>query len=362
MKNDIRRSVYNGKKLKIEIFGASHSPEIGVTVKGFDKDTAIDLDNLQNFCNRRRAKSSSYSTTRIEEDKIIIKNGVDGNVLSGKKFKAIIKNKKQRSSDYGDGVILPRPSHADYVASVKYGSDFDHRGGGKFSGRLTAPMCIAGGIAKQILSSKGIIVDAFVSSIGKLKFKGYDDIVQESTLKFEDDNFRVIDSIDKTKAEELILKLKEEGDSVGGTIDCIVKNLPVGVGEYMFDSLESVISHLIFAVPAVKGIEFGSGFNISTMTGSIANDPFYYDGDKIKTKTNNNGGINGGISNGMPLTLRVAIKPTPSILKPQSTVNLLTGENDVLKIKGRHDACIVPRAVAVIEAMVCLAIYDLLEI
>lgn len=361
MTKDKQYSIYHGNKIKVEVFGASHAEKIGVIVDGFDKDVVVNEEELQSFCDRRRAKKSSYSTTRLEEDKIIFESGIDGDKLDGKTFKAVIKNSNQHSKDYGERVVLPRPSHADYVATIKYGDDFDHRGGGKFSGRLTAPMCIAGGIAKQILEKRGITIDAFVSSIGELKLKGYDDIDQNESLSFSDDSFRILDESEKQKVDDLISSVRSEGDSIGGTIDCIIKGVPVGVGEYMFDSIESVIAHLVFAVPAVKGIEFGKGFDISKMKGSVANDAFYYDGDKVKTKTNNNGGINGGIANGMPITFRVAVKPTPSISKAQDTVNLLTGKNEVLEIRGRHDACIVPRAVAPIEAVVALAIYDLLE-
>lgn len=361
MTKDKQYSIYEGNKIKVEVFGGSHTPEIGVKVDGFDMGNEVDLEKLQNFCDRRRAKKSSYSTTRLEEDRIVVQSGLTDQKLNGDTFKAVIKNSNQHSRDYGDRVVLPRPSHADYVATVKYGDDFDHRGGGKFSGRLTAPMCIAGGIAKQILEKKAIKIDAFVSSIGQLKLKGYDDIDQDKDLAFVDDNFRVLEQEEKEKAEQLISSVREEGDSIGGTIDCIIKGVPIGLGEYMFDSIESVISRLVFAVPAVKGIEFGSGFDLSKMKGSLANDPFYYDGGVVKTKTNHNGGINGGLANGMPITLRVAIKPTPSIAKPQETVNLITGKNEILEIRGRHDACVVPRAVAPIEAVVALAIYDLIE-
>lgn len=361
MNKDKQYSIYDGNKIKVEVFGASHAIEIGVKVDGFDEGSDVDLEKLQFFCDRRRAKKSSYSTPRIEEDKIIVQSGVKDGKTDGTTFKAVIKNSNQHSRDYGDRVVLPRPSHADYVATVKYGDDFDHRGGGKFSGRLTAPMCIAGGIAKQFLEKIGIKIDAFVSSVGQIKLKNYDDIDQSKDLTFSDDNFRILDENQKQKVDELISSVREKGDSIGGTIDCIIKGVPVGLGEYMFDSIESVISRLIFAVPAVKGIEFGSGFNLSKMNGSLANDAFYYDDGVVKTKTNHNGGINGGLANGMPITLRVAIKPTPSISIEQDTVNLLTGENQKLSIKGRHDACIVPRAVAPIEAVVALAIYDLLE-
>ena len=217
-------------------------------------------------------------------------------------------------------------------------------------------MCIAGGIAKQLLEKKGIKITAFISQIGKVKGKSYKDYLGE--IVPIDENFPVLEQEDATKMLEEIERARMDCDSVGGIIDCVITGVPVGVGEYMFDSIESVISRLAFAVPAVKGIEFGTGFEISSMRGSKANDAFYYEGDKVKTKTNHNGGINGGIANGMPITFRVAIKPTPSIGKEQDTIDMVEKKNVKLKIEGRHDACITPRAVPVIEAISAIAIYD----
>jgi len=356
--NDKQWSVFNGRKLTVEIFGASHAEQIGVKVNGLNGERA-DFDKLDEFLARRRARKTAYSTKRLEEDKVIIESGFNGEKFTEEQFKAVIKNSCQRSSDYEKTVKIPRPAHADFVAWSKYGDGFDYRGGGKFSGRLTAPMCIIGGICKQILEGKGIKINAYISSIGKIKGKTYDDIDPETydfnTLPKE---FPTLDGTDKEKMLAEIQTVASEGDSVGGKIDCVVTGMPVGAGEYMFDSLESVISHLAFAVPAVKGIEFGKGFDITRMRGSLANDSFYMDGEKVKTKTNNNGGINGGLSNGKPITFRVAIKPTPSIAKEQNSVNMETKENVKLKITGRHDGCIVPRAVPVIEAITAIAIYD----
>ena len=355
--NDKQFSVYNGNKLKVEVFGASHGQEIGVKVSGLDGECA-DFEVLQEFMARRSAKNTAYSTKRIEPDKVIIENGFDGQKFCGE-FKAVIKNTSQRSQDYNNVVKTPRPSHADFVAWSKYGDGFDHRGGGKFSGRLTAPMCIAGGICKQLLEKKGIKVTAFISQIGKVKGKSYKDVFGE-VIPVGDKNFPVIDQNDLDAMFEEIEIARMDCDSVGGIIDCVITGVPVGVGEYMFDSIESVISQLAFAVPAVKGIEFGTGFEISSMRGSQANDEFYYDGENVKTKTNHNGGINGGIANGMPITFRVAIKPTPSIGKEQDTIDMVEKKNVKLKIEGRHDACITPRAVPVIEAIASIAIYDVL--
>ncbi len=350
-------SIFNGRKLKVEIFGASHSSEIGVIVNGFKKEKVC-LRKLQKFVDRRKAKVAAYSTKRLEQDKIIIESGRTNGYLCGE-FKAVIKNTNQNSKDYSNLIVAPRPSHADFVAWQKYGEKFDYRGGGKFSGRLTAPMCIAGGLCKQILEKKGITINAYISQIGLVKGASYKDTdIEKIDLNNLDKDFPLLDDGKKEKMLEVIENARANLDSLGGVIECVIKGVPIGAGEYMFDSLESIISHLAFAVPAVKGIEFGSGFDLASMYGSQANDCFYYEGDKVKTKTNNNGGINGGMANGMPITFRVVVKPTPSIAKEQDTINMQTKENAKLKIEGRHDACIVPRAVPVIEAISAIAIYD----
>ncbi len=353
--NDNSRSIYRGNKLNIEVFGTSHGEQIGVKAKGITE--SVDLNELQNFMARRRAKNTCYSTKRLEEDKVIFETGLDGDKILGE-FKAVIKNAEQKSKDYSSTYKKPRPSHADFVGYSKYGDGFDFRGGGKFSGRLTAPMCIVGGILKQALEKKGIKINAYISQIGCVKGKSYKDNQSELSITKMDENFPLLDSSYREKMLEEIERASKNLDSVGGIIECVISSVPVGTGEYMFDSLESVISHLAFAVPAVKGIEFGTGFDLANMNGSNANDCFYYDNGVIKTKTNHNGGINGGMANGMPITFRVVIKPTPSIAKEQETVDLITKENIKLKIEGRHDACIVPRAVPVIESIAAIAIYD----
>lgn len=363
--NDNNVSVFNGNKLKIKIFGASHAEKIGVTLSGLEEGLTFSTTLLQAFCDRRRALNKAYSTKRIEPDKIVIEDGAtileDKAKTDGKDFTAVIYNTNQKSSDYANVVKVPRPAHADFPAWVKYGDGFDFRGGGKFSGRMTAPICIAGGICKQLLEEKGIKVFAYISQIGSVKGVSYKDIDPKvPDLSNADLTFPLIDNSFKDKMEEEIASASSNGDSVGGVIECVITGMPVGAGEFMFNSIESEISHLIFGVPAVKGIEFGKGFDLSSMNGSKANDPLYFEDGKVKTKSNNNGGINGGLANGMPITFRVVVKPTPSILKEQDTVNLVTGQNEKIIIKGRHDSCIVPRAVAVIEAVACLAVYDLL--
>ena len=357
--NDKQFSIYNGNKLKVEIFGASHADEIGVKVEGFNGQK-IDLDKLQEFVDRRKATNSAYSTKRLEQDKIIVEYGVNNDRLE-KSFKAVIKNQNQNSKDYSSLIKTPRPSHADYVAYSKYGDGYDYRGGGKFSGRLTAPMCIVGGICKQILKEKGIEISAYISQIGCVKGKSYKDAdIEKIDLTKLDKNFPLLDESVKEQMLGEIERASKDLDSVGGIIECVIKGVPVGTGEYMFDSIESVISSLAFAVPAVKGIEFGTGFDLASMCGSKANDSFYYDNGIVKTKTNNNGGINGGLANGMPITFRVVIKPTPSIAKEQETIDLTTKQNVKISVGGRHDACITPRAVAVIESISALAIFECL--
>ncbi len=353
--NDNQHSVFCGKRLTVEVFGASHAEEIGVKITGL-KNINVEMKEVEDLLERRRARLSAYSTKRLEADKVEVVRGLDEDV-----FVATIKNNAQRSKDYEKTVKIPRPSHADYVAWLKYGDGYDYRGGGKFSGRLTAPICIAGGICKELLQKQGITISAYISSIGKIKGVSYKNIdVESCDFSAFDKSFALLDNSKRDAMLKEIEAAAAEGDSVGGTIECVVKGVPVGTGEYMFDSIESVISHLAFAVPAVKGIEFGRGFDIAELKGSEANDSFYYDDDVVKTRTNNNGGINGGIANGMPITFRVAVKPTPSIAREQDSVDLAACKNVKLKIEGRHDACIVPRAVPVIEAIAAIAIYDLL--
>lgn len=360
--NDNNHSIYKGKKISVEIYGASHTEKIGVKVKGFNKKDSFNVDMLQAFLDRRKPSSDIFSTSRKESDKVVFSKGSKNGVLNGRVFVAEIFNTNQNSKDYGDRVVLPRPAHADYVASVKYGEKFDHRGGGKFSGRMTAPMCIAGGIFKQLLLKKGITVNAYVKSVGNVSGKGYLDVdVENFDFSSAEKQFPLIDDNVKPQMIEEIQTAKSNGDSVGGVIECVIKGVPVGSGEFMFDSIESVISRLAFAIPAVKGIEFGLGFEFAKSFGSKVNDEFYYDNGIVKTKTNYNAGINGGIANGMPITFRVVIKPTPSISLEQNTVNLENKENAKLIIGGRHDSCIVPRVAVVVEAIASMAIYDIID-
>lgn len=347
-------SIFNGNKISVEIFGASHDAKIGVKAKGFPK-FKLDLEQLREFLDRRKASNGVFSTTRKEADEPIF-YGLENEELSSE-WKAEIINSNIKSKDYDDLYGKPRPSHADYAWSIK-DNTYDFSGGGRFSGRLTAPFCIAGGIAKQYLSSLGIEVCAYVSEIGKIKAKSY----KTANVTVEDIKEQIkgeFPSLDK-KSEiiEEITKAKSNLDSVGGKIECIVSNLKAGVGDNLFGGLEGKIAYLLYAIPAVKGVEFGLGFGLCSSVGSQVNDEYYYDKEQVKTKTNNSGGINGGISNGNDITLSVAIRPTPSIAKEQNTVDLINKKNVKIAIKGRHDSCIVPRAVPVVESAVALAILD----
>lgn len=346
--------------LKIEINGASHAESIDVTVWGIPQGIKIDLDELQEYVDRRKARKTIYSTKRLEEDKINVLSGIENGVTTGDAIKCVVYNLDPHSSDYTKLQDTPRPSHADYVAKVKYNGKEDMRGGGRFSGRMTLTICILGGIAKQILKKHNIQVEGYVQSIANINSTSYKDRdIKAEEIQALDNSFRVIDLDKKELMLEKIQQVAANKDSVGGVVEAIAYNLPVGLGGPLFESMEGKISYAMFAVPAVKGIEFGSGFDISKMTGSTANDCFYYDENKnVKTYTNNNGGINGGITNGMPLTIRVALKPTPSIAQEQKTIDMATKTNTTIQIKGRHDSCIVPRAVVCVESVLALCILD----
>lgn len=345
-------AIFNGKNISVEIYGESHQEKIGAIVKGLPNFT-FNEEELLKFLDRRKASNSIFSTSRKEEDKPVFTN-VKDNTISGD-FSVDIYNNNVKSGDYNELYGKPRPSHADYSSYLKEGN-LDYKGGGRFSGRLTAPLCVVGGIIKQYLESKGIFVCAYVSKIGKVNGKSYLDgkISKEEILKVKD-----FPSL--TNSEEMleyIKNAKAEGDSVGGVIECIVYGMKSGVGDNLFEGLEGKISSLVYSVPAVKGVEFGGGFSLVEKMGSEANDNLTFNNGKVEFLSNNSGGINGGISNGEEITLRVAVKPTPSISKKQKTVDLVKGENVEIEIKGRHDACIVPRAVPCIESAVAIAILD----
>lgn len=341
-------SKWQGKKISVEIYGESHGEKIGIICKNFPK-FKFNKDSLSKFLARRQGGNGYGTTPRKEGDEPIF----TGEVESGN-FEAYILNENKKSQDYSYLYGKPRPSHADYCTYVKDGV-LDFSGGGRFSGRLTAPYCVAGGIVKEFLLGKGIRIYAYLQSVGKVEGKSYKEGVSEEELK----GISGFPSIDKS--QEMIFEIESaraDGDSVGAICECVVYGLKAGFGNDYFEGLESSISSLVYAIPAVKGVEFGSGFDIAKMRGSEANDGLQYDSGNVVTKTNNAGGINGGISNGMPITFRVAFRPTPSISKVQNTVDLVNKCNTEISVKGRHDACVAVRALPVIESAVSLAIYD----
>ena len=350
------------RNLHLEIYGGSHDDKIGVRLIGLPAGEKIDTDELHAFLARRAPGSTKYGTRRKEADTPHFLSGMENDTLTGEMLEAVIYNTNMRSGDYPAIPDVPRPSHADFAAIMKYGDAVDLRGGGHFSGRLTAPLCIAGGIARQILARQGIRIGAHIASVGDVQDGTFDPIAV-SDADFEavlSHDFPVLDPDIGEKMKALIDEVRMDCDSVGGVIECAVIGLKPGLGEHMFWGMENRISHLLFGVPAVKGIEFGEGFAIAKMRGSEANDPFATDGERIFTTSNHSGGIQGGMTNGMPLLFRCAIKPTPSIAKEQNSVSLSRMENTKLVIGGRHDPCIAPRAVPVIEAVAALAILDAL--
>lgn len=350
-----------GKNYKITVFGQSHSKEIGVVIDGIKAGYQINYNLIEKNLDRRRPSKNKYSTARRELDSFKIVSGEVEGITCGAPLCAIIENKDQRSRDYEYLRDKPRPSHADYPAYIKYKGHNDIRGGGQFSGRMTAPMVIAGSIAEDILLDKNIEIYSRIKSIGKIKDCDIDyekiDLSELKNLKNED--FPVLNKSVKEEMQREILKAKENLDSVGGIVEIAVLNMPAGIGEPLFNSVESNIASAVFSIPGVKGIEFGSGFSASEMPGSIHNDAYYMDGENVKTRTNNHGGIIGGLSTSMPIVFRVAIKPTPSIAKVQDTVSLKNKTDEKLEIHGRHDPSIVPRAAVALEMITAVSILDL---
>ena len=346
-------SIYNGKKLRIEIYGESHADKIGVKAAGFPSFT-FDESALNEFLSRRKATDSVFSTSRKEPDSPIfygVKNGrIDG------EFTAEIKNENKISKDYSALYGKPRPSHADYAWHLKDGA-LDFSGGGRFSARLTAPFSIVGGILKQYLKTRGIEIESYVSSVGKVFAQSYKSgaLSAEEIRKKRNGDFPSLDKKDEITEE--IRAAKSVGDSVGGVAECVIFGVK-GVGDNLFGGLEGKIASLVYAIPAVKGVEFGDGFDLAKMRGSVANDGLYIKDGKVGFYSNRAGGINGGIANGNPITFRVAFRPTPSISLPQKTVDLERRENTEIVINGRHDACVVPRALPVIESAAAIAIAD----
>ena len=350
-------SIY-GDSLKLSIFGQSHGEAIGMTLDGIPAGLPVDTEKLQQFLNRRAPGSNQYGTPRKEEDKPQFLSGIVNGMTCGAPITAIIRNANTRSGDYENLKDCPRPGHADYTAQIKYNGFQDVAGGGHFSGRLTAPLCIAGGLCMQWLEAKGIRIGAHISSISHIQDKLFSPVCPE--MDAVGDSFPVLDQDAGHEMQQAILAAKKDTDSVGGTIECAVTGLPAGLGDPMFDGAENRIAGIIFGIPAVKGLEFGSGFAGSATTGSENNDCYSLNGSTVSTVTNHAGGILGGITNGMPLIFRIAVKPTPSIGKLQKSISLSQMKPVDLQVKGRHDPCIVPRAVPVVEAAAAVAIYDML--
>ncbi len=323
-----------GKNLKLTVFGESHGTGVGVCIDGFPHGMAIDNGALSQMLLRRKPSDKASSTKRRESDEFEILSGVLNGVTTGAPICAMTKNSDQHSSDYDLFRDIPRPSHADYTGSVRYNGFNDIRGGGHFSGRLTAPLVFAGALCKQYLEKSNIFVNAKIHSVGGVS--------------------------DADKIDALFEEMRQRLDSVGGIISCCVSGLPAGIGSPMFDTVESRLSFALFGVPAVKGVEFGLGFGFATAKGSEVNDAFCTENGKVTTKTNFNGGVLGGITSGNDVTFNVVIKPTPSISSPQTTLNLSTLSQEELVITGRHDPCIVPRAVPVIEAVTAITVLDML--
>lgn len=347
-----------GEKLKITVFGQSHSEAIGVVIDGIPAGKKLDLEKIKQFMARRSPADKSYATKRSEADEFVIVSGLLDGVTCGAPLCAMIKNTDAKSADYSRIRAVPRPSHADFTAFMKHNGFNDVRGGGNFSGRMTAPVCFAGAVAMQLLEEQNIYIGAHIEYLSDTCDSKFDavKVTAEELNSVKEKDFPVIKDKVKALMLEEIEEAAKDGDSVGGCIECAVVGMPVGIGEPIFNGLESEISRAVFSVPAVKGIEFGRTLD----HGSENNDPFTVIDGQIKTETNNHGGILGGLSSGMPLIFHVTIKPTPSIGKPQKTVNLETVKPTKLEIGGRHDPCIVPRAVPCIEAAAALAIINLI--
>ncbi len=349
-----------GKNLRVSIFGESHGPGIGVVVNGFPAGETIDTDELLRFMARRAPGNSPLTTARKEADLPEFLSGVKDGVLTGAPFAALIRNTNQRSADYNGFEDTPRPSHADYTARVKWNGAADMRGSGHFSGRLTAPLCAAGGIAKQILARKGVFIGAHLLQVGLAADDPFP--LYPSAESFEQIAAKQFPVLNDEKGMEMQAQIRsaaQDGDSVGAAVECAVSGFPAGNGDPMFDGIESMLSCALFGIPGVKGVSFGSGFDCVGMRGSEHNDPFIVEDGAVRTASNHSGGIQGGISNGMPIVLHVAMKPTASIAKKQQTVSLSRMETAELEIRGRHDPCIAVRAVPVIEAVTALVMLDL---
>ena len=372
-----------GKNVRISVWGGSHEPAIGVDITGIPVGTEIDMDKLTAFLRRRAPGNSIFATRRKEPDIPLPLTGLEPCSIhrsdavrsdtvsngdpSGKRMiitdntiSLEIRNTDTRSADYRAQRTVPRPGHADYTARLRYGDSLNMAGGGPFSARMTAPLCIAGGIAMQILERQGITIGGHIYSIADARDEPFDPTAVNAGLlnDLKTKDMAVISRSAKLEMQKRIWLAMEDRDSVGGVVEVCGLNIPAGIGGAMYDGLESTLAPLFFGIPAVKGVEFGAGFAATLLRGSQNNDAFYYEGDTVKTRTNNHGGILGGITTGMPLIARLAFKPTPSIAKEQASVDLYRKENTTLRVKGRHDPCVVTRAVPIAEAAMALGLLD----
>ncbi len=347
-----------GNSLSVTLFGESHGAAIGCVIDGLSSGIEIDTDFICAQMEKRKG-INSLSTGRREKDEVKFLSGVFENKTTGTPLCLVIENADTKSKDYSKTKDLARPGHADYTAQCRYEGFQDYRGGGHFSGRITAPLVAAGAIAISALKKKGIEIATHISSCGYINDRDFENIKEDMAL-LETLDVPVLDEDKREEIISLIEAVKAEGDSIGGTLSTIITGVPAGVGEPWFDTVEGMLSHALFSVPAVKGVEFGLGFGFGTLKGSEANDPFRVNNSRIETATNNNGGINGGITNGMPITFRCAVKPTPSIYKKQHTVNFKDITDEELLIEGRHDPAIIHRARVVIDSVTALVLCDML--
>ena len=349
-----------GERYRVTIFGTSHGPEVGVTIDGVPAGTPIDAARIQAELDRRRPVGRRLATKRQEEDHLVVDSGVVDGRATGETLRAHVANEDVRREAYDRMRDTPRPGHADYPARVRYGPEADLSGGGIFSGRMTVGLVIAGAIARELLRPIGVDLVAFTRSIGGVEADVPADLgLVELRTRAAANEVGTPDPIAAARMEEAIAVARRDGDSVGGTVEVRVTGLPVGLGEPFFDSVESEIAHAAFSVPAVKAIEFGAGFAAARMRGSEHNDPFVWKDGKVVTETNQAGGLLGGLTTGMPIVFRVAVKPTSSIARPQRTVDLKTGLPATLVVTGRHDPCIVPRSVVVLESVTAFSLTDL---
>ena len=348
-----------GNNITITLFGESHGAAIGAVLDGIAPGIAVDREYIAAKMAKRKS-TGDISTPRHEADEVEFLSGVFEGKTTGTPIAVVIKNSDTKSRDYSKTRPLARPGHADYTAFCKYHGYEDYRGGGHFSGRLTAPIVALGAICQNALQSKGIYIGTHIARCKKVSDRTFCDF-KSDIISLENSAFPLLDMTKKEEIEKEILAAKASLDSVGGVLETAVYGMPAGVGEPFFDSVESVLSHALFSIPAVKGVEFGAGFAICDMLGSEANDSFYMDGDKVRTRTNNNGGINGGITNGNEILFRCAIKPTPSVAKKQETVNFFEGKDAEIEICGRHDPAILHRAAVVVDSITAITICDLLS-